>query len=149
MFFHDFSSKIDDFVSQFHDFFLVGFNMEFQHLFYAILLLKWSRNYIKKTLKIHHFRLLIRRIPFWSPPRSFWSPFGCHLRSFGLHFNPLGRTLGSILAALARVGWPFARVEPNQSRFRMLLIACWLHFRSFVSSLTDLQALQLFWPASR
>ena len=99
-------------------------------LLVLVLLLKWARNYIKKTSTIHHFRLLIRRIPFWGPPRSFWAPFGCHLRSFGLHFNPLGRTLVSILGALAPIWLLFARVEPNLSRFRMLLIAFWLHFRS-------------------
>ena len=104
--------------------------MEFQHLFYSILLLKLSQNYIKKTSTIHHFRLLIRRIPFWGPPRSFWAPFGCHLRSFGLHVDPWGRTLGSILEALAPIWLHFACAEPNFSRFRMLLIAFWPHFRS-------------------
>ena len=103
---------------------------------------------IKKKSKIHHFRLPIRRIPFWGPLRSFWAPFGCHLRSFGIHFNPQGRTSGSILAALARVGWPFARVEPNLSRFRMLLIAFWLHFRSLAYFFHTCKLLQLFCPGS-
>ena len=148
VFFHDLFIKNRWFCRSFMTFSLLVLTRNFSTFFYAILLLKWSQNYIKKTSKIHHLRLLIRRIPFWGPPRSFWAPFGYHLKSFGLHFNPLGRTVVSILGALAPIWLLFARVEPNLSRFRMLLIAFWLHFRSLAYFFHTCKLLQLFCPGS-